>query len=249
MVASYSFSGNGVDATDFGNHVSLSTGAFTTDRFGFGNKAIVANGTDTEITAPNSNQLNGAHTTVSFWVKPNSIPGNGEAFLLSFGGWQERWKISLPSHGKPVWTTNHSGGISDMDSGDGNTLQPGVWKHVAMVHDGSRDIIYMNGVKVAEKVVVGTLNATVRPLGIGWNPIDGGNWFDGVFDEVQILNYALSEVEIAATYAAQSAFPGSACKPCTCGERCKCGGQPPRLGFKCKHGCYARRQFCGIAVG
>ncbi len=210
LVASYAFSGSGIDATSFGNHAALSTGSLTTDRFGFGRQAVLANGQNTEITAANSSQLNGDFTTVSFWVKPNTLPGNGEAFLMSFGGWQERWKISLPPHGKPVWTTNHSNGISDMDSGDGNALQPGVWTHLAMVHDGTKNIIYMNGVPVAEKNVAGTLNATVRPLGIGWNPIDGGNWFDGVFDEVQIFNYALSATDIAAAYAAQSAFPGTA---------------------------------------
>jgi hypothetical protein len=31
------------------------------------------------------------------------------------------------SHGKPVWTTNHVGGISDMDSGGGNELVAGEW--------------------------------------------------------------------------------------------------------------------------
>ncbi|MDV7393694.1 LamG domain-containing protein, partial [Arthrospira platensis SPKY1] len=137
-----------------------------------------------EVSAPNSAQLNSPHATVSFWVKPNSLPGTGEAFLLSFGGWQERWKISLPPHGKPVWTTNHSNGISDMDSGDGNELQVGVWTHVVMVHDGAKDIIYMDGVQVADKDVVGTLNSTTRRLGIGYNPIDGGNWFDGLMDEI-----------------------------------------------------------------
>nr|WP_290932078.1 LamG-like jellyroll fold domain-containing protein [Haliscomenobacter sp.] len=104
---------------------------------------------------------------MAFWVRVKSLPVQGEVFLLSFGGWQERWKISMPNHGKPVWTTNHTNGISDMDSGDGNTLAVGVWKHVAFVHDGAKDLIYMNGVKVAEKAVVGNLNNTTKPLGIG----------------------------------------------------------------------------------
>ena len=74
------------------------------------------------------------------WVKVNELPISGEVFLLSNGGWQERWKISLPSHGKPVFTT-HSGGAccSDMDSGDTNELVVGEWRHVVMVHDGTKD--------------------------------------------------------------------------------------------------------------
>lgn len=209
VVASYSFDRGGIDATAFGNHLELGGAGSTTDRFGFGSSALLCNGENTEPTAANSAQLNAPYTTVSFWVKPSSLPGNGEAFLLSLGGWQERWKISLPSHGKPVWTTNHSNGISDMDAGDGNALQPGIWTHLTMVHDGQKDKIYFNGQLVAQKDVVGTLNSTGYPLGIGYNPIDGGNWFDGTVDELQIFNLALSDLEIADLYAAQAAFPGS----------------------------------------
>ena len=208
-MASYSFSGNGADGTDFGNHLDLSTATLAADRFGFGKRALQCDGSSSEVSAPNSAQLNSPHATVSFWVKPNSLPGTGEAFLLSFGGWQERWKISLPPHGKPVWTTNHTNGISDMDSGDGNELQVGVWTHVVMVHDGAKDIIYMDGVQVADKDVVGTLNSTTRRLGIGYNPIDGGNWFDGLMDEIILYNYALGASEIADLHAAQAAFPGT----------------------------------------
>lgn len=209
-VAAYTFRGNGADESDFDNHADISTGKLTTDRFGYGKSAMLCNGTSTEVSAPNAAQLNSPYTTVSFWVKPNSLPGTGEAFLLSYGGWQERWKISLPSHGKPVWTTNHTNGISDMDSGDGNELQPGVWTHVVMVHDGLKDRIYMDGVQVAEKDVVGDLNESTKPFGIGYNPIDGGNWFDGVLDEVEMYNFALSPTEISDLYTAQSTFPGTA---------------------------------------
>ncbi len=209
LVAEYKFNGNGTDGTTFGNHANILTGDLTTDRFGFGNSALLLNGTSSEVNASNGAQLNSPTTTVSFWVKVNSLPGNGESFLLSFGGWQERWKISLPPHGKPVWTTNHSGGISDMDSGNGNELPVGVWKNVVMVHDGTKDKIYINGALVAEKDVVGTLNNTTKPLGIGFNPIDGGNWFDGELDNIEIYNFALTLPEINFNYTVQSAFPGT----------------------------------------
>jgi chitodextrinase len=208
-VASYSFNGNGVDDTAFGNHADILSASVTTDRFGFGNSALLSNGTSSEVSASNAAQLNSGTTTVSFWVKVNALPVNGESFLLSFGGWQERWKISLPPHGKPVWTTNHSGGISDMDSGDGNELPVGVWKHVVMVHDGAKDKIFIDGALKGEKVVAGTLNSTTKPLGIGYNAIDGGNWFDGALDEIQIYNLALSDAEVGALYTAQSTFPGT----------------------------------------
>ena len=124
--------------------------------------------------------LNSANTTVSFWVKVNALPVTGEAYLLSYGGWQERLKISVPSHGKVVFSTNNVGtGNSDMDAGDGNALPIGVWKHVVMTHDGVNDKIFIDGVKKASKAVTGNLKSTVNPLGIGYDPIDNGGFFNG----------------------------------------------------------------------
>lgn len=210
VVASYSF-GDALDESGFNNHGSMVSLESTTDRHGQGASAMSFDGMESTFTASNSAQLNSEYVTVSFWLKVNNLPAQGEAFLVSHGGWQERFKISLPSHGKPVWTTNASSGISDMDSGDGNELQEGRWTHVAMVHDGTEDKIYMDGALVASKAVTGTMNSTTYPLGVGYNPIDGGNYFDGVFDELQILNYAASDAEIQALYEFQSAepFPGT----------------------------------------
>ena len=209
LVASYLFTQNTVDASTYGNHAKATDVLSTTDRFGFGNSAYRFNGTSSKITASNSAQLNSPYTTVSFWVKPNSLPASGEMFLMSFGGWQERWKISVPNHGKVVWTTNNSSGISDMDAGGGNELVIGKWTHFTFVHDGTNDKIFVNGVLANSKAVAGTLNNTTHDLGMGYNVVDGGNWFDGVLDDVQIANFALSDAQIAAAYAAQTIFPGT----------------------------------------
>lgn len=208
-VASYSFNGSGFDSTAFGNHATLTNVKPTTDRFGYGASAYEFNGTSSNIKASNSAQLNSPTTTVSFWVKVNALPAQGEAFLLSLGGYQERFKISLPSHGKPVFTTNYATGISDMDAGDGNALPIGIWKHVVMTHDALKDKIFIDGVKKAEKVVVGALNSTVLPLGMGFDPIGNNSFFNGSLDEVQIYNYALAETDVTALYAAQAKFPGT----------------------------------------
>ncbi|HEX5111344.1 MAG TPA: LamG domain-containing protein, partial [Saprospiraceae bacterium] len=204
LVADYEFNGNALDATSFGNHGKTVDVEYVPDRFGFGKSAASFNGVNSEFTAANSNQLNGPATTVSFWINARTLPGNGEAYIASFGGWQQRWKISLPSHGKMVWTTNHSNGISDMDAGGGHELVPGQWVHAAFVHDGTKDYIYINGLEVAQKDVVGTLNRSDYPLGIGYNPIDGGNYFDGSVDRFQIYNYALTAQDITDLFLAQS---------------------------------------------
>ena len=207
-VADYDFSGDGTDATTFGNHADVSTAELTTDRFGYGNSALLIDGTSSSVRASNASQLNSPTTTISFWVNPSTLPASGEVYLLSFGGYQERFKISLPGHGKPVFTT-HSGGACCSDLDSGTPLTVGTWTHVVMVHDGTKDIIYFNGVKVNEKAAAGALDATTKPLGIGYDPIDNNNRFDGALDDIAIYNYALADAAIAALYATESAFPGS----------------------------------------
>src|SRR6188472_461843 len=177
LVANYPFNGKASDVTAFANHASVHGANLTQDRFGVANRAFWFDGAQAGITAPNAPQLNSATTSVSFWVRVDELPAQGEVYLMSHGGWQERWKISLPSHGKPVWTTNHVGGISDMDAGDGHALVVGEWTHLVMVHDAQKDYIYLNGVLAATKDVVGNLNNTVYPLGMGYDPIDKTNFF------------------------------------------------------------------------
>ena len=94
-----------------------------------------------------------------------------------------------------------------MDAGDGNALPIGVWKHVVMTHDGVNDKIFIDGVKKASKAVTGNLKSTVNPLGIGYDPIDNGGFFNGALDEVQVYNYALTEGEVTALYTTQSLSP------------------------------------------
>ncbi len=207
-VASYFFNEFGKDGTAFNNTAVVSGATYTTDRFGFGNSSLSFDGKTSKATASNSAQLNSAFTTISFWVKVGSLPAQGEVYLLSNGGWQERWKISLPSHGKPVFTTNATSCCNDMDSGTGNELKPGEWKHVVMIHDGTVDLMYMNGVKVNQKAYTGALKSTIHPLGIGYDPIDKGSFFDGQLDDVEIYNYAFTDQDVTTLYNTQAKFPG-----------------------------------------
>jgi len=204
LVASYSFSGNLLDGSGYANHANGKDVSFIPDQFGFGKKAVHFDGVGSGVTASNSSHLNSATTTVSFWVNATSLPASGESYIASFGGWQERWKISVPSHGKMVWTTHATSCCSDLDAGDANALVPGTWTHAVFVHDGTMDRIFINGLLAAEKAAPGDLNSTTHPLGIGYDPIDVANYFNGSVDEFQIYNYALNDAEIGNLYAEQS---------------------------------------------
>ena len=207
LVAHYPFNNDGTDITAYANGATLTNAAPTTDRFGKANKALAVN--NSQAKAANSAQLNSANTTISFWVKPAALPATGEVFLLSNGGWQERWKISLPGHGKPVFSTKNAAGQNvDMDS-DSVPLPVGAWRHVVMTHDGTNNKIFINGLLKKSVASAGALGTTTKPLGIGYDPIDSSGFFNGSLDEVQVYNVALSDAEVLALYTAQNTAPAA----------------------------------------
>ena len=100
-VANYPFSGNANDVSSYHNNASNHDASLTQDRFGRANHAFLFDGVKSHLVANSAPQLQTPVTSVAFWVRVDELPAGGEAYLLSFGGWQERWKISLPSHGVP----------------------------------------------------------------------------------------------------------------------------------------------------
>jgi len=207
LVAHYPFDGNTEDVTPYANHGVIGGDPVFEEVADRGGMAIKFDGDRDSVLAPNAVQLISDYTSVSFWIRVDSInTSDAEAYILDFGHWDQRWKVSLPQHTKIVWTTNSKNdqfdnAISDMDSGDGNELVEDFWWYVTMVHDGEDDIIYVDGVEVNRKPAPGILNSTNRPLGMGSNPIDGGQYFNGALDELKIYNRALTADEVANLYA------------------------------------------------
>jgi hypothetical protein len=209
LVAWYPFEGNANDATPYNNHGVIGGNPVfetVTNRLRPGGKALKFDGKQDSVLVPNGVQLISDYTTVSFWIRVDSTSTkDAEAYVLDFGHWDQRWKISLPQHKRIVWTTNSKNTqfpnfISDMDAKDGNELTLKDWWHVTMVHDGKDDVIYIDGKEVNRKPATGVLNPTIRPLGIGSNSVDGGQYFIGALDELKIYNTALTTAEIGKLY-------------------------------------------------
>ena len=204
MIAHYPFDGNAKDATPYHNDgVIGGNPTFEVPNHpNGGGQNIKFDGMMDSVLVPNAVQLISDFTTVSFWIRVDGTNlADAEAYVMDFGHWDQRWKISLPQHLKIVWTTNgnnaqFSNFISDMDSGDGNEMVKTFWWYVTMVHDGANDIIYVNGQQVKIKPVNTKLNSTARKLCFGNNPIEGGQYFQGALDNVKIYNKALTAAEI-----------------------------------------------------
>ena len=204
MVAHYPFDGDAKDATPYKNHGVIGGNPVfeVPNHPNGGGQNIKFDGVQDSVLVPNAVQLISDYATVSFWIRVDDVNlAIAESYVIDFGHWSERWKISLPQHLKIVWTTNSNtiqfpNLISDMDSGDGNEMVKSFWWYVTMVHDGVNDIIYVNGIQTNIRPAPGKLNTTARPLCFGSNPIEGGQYFIGALDNVKIYNKALTAGEI-----------------------------------------------------
>ena len=93
---------------------------------------------------------------------------------------------------------------------------------MAGTYDGTQVSIYVNGKLEGSTAVTGAIGASSNDLNIGSDPSnlqDTGRYWNGMIDEVEIFNRALSATEIQAIYSA-----GTAGKD-------KSQAQPPVIGF------------------
>jgi hypothetical protein len=79
----------------------------------------------------------------------------------------------------------------------GGSLTPGNWHHIAGTYDGSRMVLYVDGVPLATAERSGAIATNDVDLTLGNRP-DAARGFDGDLDEVGIWNRALTAAEINA---------------------------------------------------
>jgi len=92
----------------------------------------------------------------------------------------------------------------------GETIQPDQWYHVAGTYDGTTQRIYLNGQEVATATFSVAISTTDEALRIGVQST-GEDSFDGLIDEVELFNRALTSDEIRAIFNVGSV---GKCKSC-----------------------------------
>jgi parallel beta-helix repeat protein len=181
MIAWWKFDeGTGTTAYDSaGNNDGNIYGAtWTTGQIG---GALSFDGEDDYVEV--SGLTNPVNMTYALWIKANSLSG-GYDTLLEFGS-DDPW-LGITTTGEiTLW-----GYVTSS-----LPITTGQWYHIAVTSDGSESIIYIDGQADAN----GWANTdTGTGLGIGYH--SGDTPFDGIIDEVMILNRALSAGEIEELY-------------------------------------------------
>jgi hypothetical protein len=207
--------GNGNDIAGTNNGTLINGTTFVAGMVG---QAFSLDGVDDEVLVPhNSNQNTGGQITIDAWVNPSSY-GHGRPIAqkrssYNVGGYTFETTHSPwgPDNGLQfvIWI----GGTPYTVQTLANVVAVDTWQHIAATFDGVTMKIYVNGIEKASTLVSGVIDASTDPLVIGRNVVYPLLYvWQGVIDEVELFNRALSQAEIQAIFSADSA---GKCKP-TC---------------------------------
>ncbi len=183
---------NDYSGNDF--HASNSGTEEATDALGNPASAYQFSSGDDIIFVENESSLNFEDAiTLSFWVSAGNAPH--EAFILSHGSWEERWKVSITPERRLRWTLKTTEGVVDLDSSF--PLANNQFYHVTVVYSGYSMEAYMNGLLDAFSGHSGTIQPTDQPVTFGQKGVDDLRFYlNGVLDEVRIYDQVLNPDEI-----------------------------------------------------
>jgi hypothetical protein len=148
--------------------------------------------------------------TIAFWMYSNNN-GTGGTYIMGKSqpdigaGWDIRLRdSSLLLVGVNEWP-------SDYNWQSDASLTPNAWHHVAISATETGVTVYIDGINKGT-TPRSSISSTGNPFRIGYTTAFGGVPFNGLLDEVEIFNRALTAGEVAAIYSASSE---GMCRPCT----------------------------------
>ena len=167
--------------------------------------------------------VNGSGLTLAVWFNADTFPGSADdPRLIS--------KASGTSSGEHVFmlSTIQSGGVrlrarvrvrGNTSTVIGGNVGAGVWHHAAVTYDGSTLILYLDGNQVESMPLTGAVDMAPIPVMVGSQPPGAGpRFFDGLLDDVRILQRAMTASEIGEIVGSPSPPPPPPPPPPTSGE-------------------------------
>ena len=181
------YSGNAYDAHGSGTQEA-------DDALGLKNLANRFSSSEDIIYVDNQPSLNFSDAiTLSFWITAGTT--GREAFILSHGSWEERWKVSITPDRKLRWTVKTDEGVKDLDSSFPLTVDQ--YYHCAVVYSGYSMEMYIDGALDHYIDQQGLMPTTEKAITFGQKSVGERQYFlNGVLDEVRIYHAVLQPDEI-----------------------------------------------------
>lgn len=204
-----------------GNHATLVNGAtYATAKVGPG---FSLDGVDDRVEIPDAANLKPANVTVSAWVKFNALDTPGASTAgLQYIVFKRNSRTSLfegySLSKRRVSGTDRLEFVVASASGvqvvalSTTAVTAGQLYHVAGTYDGTTARLYVNGVLESQQFAGFPLDYGTRPVFIGSTEESWNGRLNGVVDELQLFNRALTITEIQALSNADST---GQCKPFT----------------------------------
>jgi chitodextrinase len=187
------------DASGNGNTGTIANATWTTA--GKSGDALVFNGTSSMVTIPDAPSLRlTTGMTLEAWVYPTAVSNVWRDVLYKGNGAYDNYMLFSSSQPNSFPAAGGTFGSSSDVPIFGTTVLPlNTWTHLATTYDGAHVLLYVNGVQVASLAETGNILTSANPLQIGgdtFNP--GGQYFQGMIDEVRVYNRALTTAQIQA---------------------------------------------------
>lgn len=175
--------------TNNGNTVATPT--WTSGRVGGG---ISLNGSSQYVTGADVDSS--TNITLSAWVNPNSSQTSSIISKHSSSS-DNQGHLSLTSN-TPSFTITTGG--TQRTATAGSAISSSSWSHIVGTYDGNDVRLYVNGVQAGTSAGTGAIATNALSWTIGRDANASSNYFNGVIDEVKVLNRALSVNEVDAEY-------------------------------------------------
>ena len=171
-------------------------------------QALKFNGTSDRIVS-NATAQNFSDISVAFWAKPDAIqPANvqiieQEELTGSDANTEGGWAIAQATANTNQYTFFWSYvANNDTSNGSSFTLKPNKWNHVVVTKSGATATYYVNGVKGAsgDGASATILYKVAKKIDMGFWYYSTNRFWNGVLDDVQIYNRALTAAEAYQLY-------------------------------------------------
>jgi hypothetical protein len=179
------------------NHGTVRNGRFVdSDLLMF--EGLDFNGKDDFITVPDSQSLRLGAYTAEVWIKPKVQPTQQPEWGGVFGKKGRNYALIINKTGFAHHRFHSAAGYND---GAPDTPRGSIawnkWNHVAITNDGKVARTYVNGVKLAEGPIRGSLIIDNESIFIGRSPDQESERFAGEISEIRLWSRVRSPEEIS----------------------------------------------------